>query len=58
MKMQYNPKAPYATLVVCEVSSNFLIDLLTCGLQSTHIAIIDNSSLFRVFDEECLLKYF
>ena len=30
----------------------FLIDLLTCGAQSTRIAIVGNAPLFRLFDEE------
>ena len=53
MKMQVNPKASRATLTVYEVSYIFLIDMLTCGVQSTRIAMVDNAPLFRVFDEEC-----
>ena len=30
----------------------FLIDLLTCGVQSTLIAMFDSVPLFRVFNEE------
>ena len=30
----------------------FLIDLLISDLQSTHIAIVDNDPLLRVFDKE------
>ena len=28
------------------------IDLLTCGILSTRIAMVDNAPLFKVFDEE------
>ena len=39
--MQFNRKAFNATWAFYEVSSIFLIDLLTFGVQSTHIATVD-----------------
>ena len=56
--MQFNPKVPNAKLAVYEVyeiSSIFLEYLLTCGLQSTCIAIVDNTPLLRVFNAECYI---
>ena len=52
MKMQFNSKAPNATKAVYQVSIIFLIDLLTSGVQSTRISMVDNAPHFRVFDVE------
>ena len=51
--MQFNPMVSNATQTVYEVSNIFLIDLITCGVRSTRIVMVDNAPLFRVFDEEC-----